>query len=204
MAGFLAADVRDHSLLASPANGEGRISCLPRNHVEMRESVVDPAGRVGLEGVDEVRSRHVCRQGDVQVNMIRCAPSGQEDGALPSCDDRQASVQTLLPRTRDPGPASVGAPHEVDAHPHEGVPHEATLTREPIGTDPSLATRVARLPERHSPARKGGANGERSLDYCITSSKTSYNACVHAVIPNPRARYSPEKNSPATIRNANE
>ncbi len=61
----------------------------------------------------------------------------------------------------------------------------------------------------HGPARKGGANGERGADYCIADycirrRRTSYNAWVHAVIPNPRTRYNAEKNSPATIRNANE
>jgi len=53
-------------------------------------------------------------------------------------------------------------------------------------------------------ARPGGAPGERRPCYCIMRSSTSYNACVHAVMPNPRTRYNAEKNSPATMRNANE
>jgi len=59
------------------------------------------------------------------------------------------------------------------------------------------------LSERAERARREGSVAGNP-DYCIASSKTSYSACVHAVIPNPRARYNAEKNSPATIRNANE
>ena len=53
-----------------------------------------------------------------------------------------------------------------------------------------------------SDGRPAGRTTRR--DHCITSSNTSYRAWVHAVMPNPRVRYSAEKNTPATMRNTNE
>src|SRR2546421_5736156 len=93
----------------------------------MGERLVDPARRVRLERVHEIRNRETRSQRHVQVHVIRRSTGTEQDRPLASRDARQTSIQTFLPRAVDPQLAAVGTPDEMDPHPNERMTHGATL-----------------------------------------------------------------------------
>src|SRR5256714_14383940 len=144
----------------------------------MGERLVDPARRVRLERVHEIRNRETRSQRHVQVHVIRRSTGTEQDRPLASRDARQTSIQTFLPRAVDPQLAAVGTPDEMDPHPNERMTHGATLVPVevwapsfPRGTVHTIARRTWPRPSGRGsgvgpPVRAGlmasGANGARS------------------------------------------
>ena len=71
-----------------------------------------------------------------------------------------------------------------------------------MADDPQVAQCGAHLTD--SDEARTAPDGQMVVVHVAARRKTSYSACVHAVTPKPRVRYSALKNTPATARKAKE
>ena len=122
----LVLNVRRHIGLSRLADGEDRITLLPRKRLECGKRLVDSQRRSRLDRANQVRDRAVCSPTQESVNVVRHAADGEGNTSFRADDSSNVLVEAVLDRRFDHRGATLGRENDMEENLRVGAGHQSS------------------------------------------------------------------------------